>query len=442
MPDLPRGFKELLPVTASVNEDHLQIGGCDTVALADQFGTPLFVFCEETFRMRARQFRHAFPSSEVYYAAKAFLCLPLCRVLEEEGLGLDVASGGELHAALTGGFPPDRMILHGNNKQDEDIARSVEAGVGRIAIDNLEEVERVSKAAASAGRRQSVVIRVTPGVEAHTHEYIQTGQIDSKFGLALQNGSARKAIELALAQESLEVTGLHAHIGSNILSFEPFIKTVEILFELAAELHNDFGFELRELNLGGGFGIPHLPGDSPIQLVRQSSLIAEAVAREAGRHGLQTPRLCFEPGRYIVGNAMVTLYRVGVIKRLEGLRTYVSVDGGMSDNIRPALYGARYTAALGNKMGEMDGRPSEEVCLAGMHCESGDILAKDLPLPASVATGDLVVVPATGAYNYSMASNYNKQPRPAVVAASEGRVRVLIRRETFEDLVRLEQPPD
>lgn len=442
MPDLPSGLKQVFPVTAQIAKDHVVIGGCDTVALAEQFGTPLFVFCEQTFRDRARQFRRAFPAAQIYYAAKAFLCVPLCRLLEQEGLGLDVASGGELHTALAARFPPERMIFHGNNKQDDDIVRSVHAGIGRIAIDNLEEIERVARAAESVGRLQPVILRLTPGVEAHTHEYIQTGQQDSKFGISVRGGAASAAVKRVLEQPSLQLVGVHAHIGSNIFSAEPFGKTIEILLGLAAELESRQAFRLNELNLGGGFGIPQLPTDRPAELEAIASHITQTVDREAGRYGLEAPRLCFEPGRFLVGNAMVTLYRVGVIKRIEGLRTYVSIDGGMSDNIRPALYGAKYVALLANKAAAETGTATQPVSLAGVHCETGDVLIKDLPLPSSVVRGDLVVVPATGAYNYSMASNYNRQPRPAVVAVQHGSARVLIRRETYDDLLRLEEPGD
>lgn len=425
-------------MTARVNaRRHLEIGGCDTADLAEEFGTPVFVFCETTFRERARQFAGAFPETTVYYAAKAFLSLAICKLAEQEGLGLDVASGGELHTALAAGFPAPRMIFHGNNKDDADIERAVEAGVGRIAVDNLEEIDRVAEAAAALGKRQDVAVRVTPGVEAHTHHYVQTGQEDSKFGLSIEGGLARTAIARALKQPSLDVVGVHAHIGSNIFSYDPFGKTIEILFELLAEVRSELGTALHEVNLGGGIGIPYVAGDYPARLDLLSELVAETVRREAERHQMPVPRLAFEPGRFIVGNAMVTLYSVGAIKQVPGVRTYVSVDGGMSDNIRPALYQARYSALLATKAAEEPGRV---VTLAGMHCESGDILLHDVALPESIERGDIIAVPATGAYGYSMASSYNKKPRPAVVLVRGGQARVIVRRETFEDLLRLEQP--
>lgn len=432
-------LRRVLPDTASVDgRGHLHVGGCDTTELAREFGTPLFVFCEETFRERARAFTAAFPGATVYYAAKAFQCLAMCRLVDEEGLGIDVASGGELHTALAAGFPPGRMVMHGNNKDGADLARAVDEGVGTIAIDNVEEIDRVAKLAAAAGRRQRVVVRVTPGVEAHTHEYIRTGHEDTKFGLSVEGGAAREALARAVARDSLHLAGMHAHIGSNIFSQEPFVRTIEILFELLADIRTDLGIELTELNLGGGIGIPYLPEDEPVRLDAFAGLVHASVKEQAARHGVPVPSLAFEPGRFLVGNAMVTLYSVGVIKELPGIRTYVSVDGGMSDNIRPALYQARYAALLANKAAEPSART---VTVAGMHCESGDVLLRDIGLPVSIQRGDLLAVPATGAYGYSMASNYNRTPRPPVVAARGGDARVMIRRETLDDLLRLDETP-
>ncbi|MGH2768875.1 MAG: diaminopimelate decarboxylase [Actinomycetota bacterium] len=435
---MPHTLRHVLPHTARVNDrDHLEIGGCDATDLAGEFGTPLLVFCEETFRERARDFTAAFPGSNVYYAAKAFLCLAMCRLAQAEGLGLDVASGGELHVALSAGFPPERMILHGNNKAEADIARAVGAGLGRIALDGLEEIDWVAKAAAGVGRRQAVVVRVTPGVEAHTHHYISTGQEDSKFGLSIEGGLALHAVREAAAREWLELVGVHAHIGSNIFSYDPFGKTIEILFEFLARVQAALGIGLSEVNLGGGIGIPHLASDYPVRLDLLAGLLKETAEREAIRHNISLPSLAFEPGRFLVGNAMVTIYAVGAIKEVPGIRTYVSVDGGMSDNIRPALYQARYAAFLANKARY---EPTRLVTVAGMHCESGDILIRDIALPASVGRGDLLAVPGTGAYGYSMASNYNKQPRPAVVLVRGGRARVIVRRESLDDLLRLDEP--
>ncbi|MCA1840303.1 MAG: diaminopimelate decarboxylase [Actinomycetota bacterium] len=433
---MPHTLKDVLPDTARVNdEDHLEIGGIDAQQLAIDFGTPVFVFCEQTFRQRARAFKAAFPSSNIYYASKAFLCLELCKIVEQEGLNLDVASGGELHVALMAGFPPERLILHGNNKEDADILRAVEAGVGKIAIDNIEEIERVAAAANDSGIRQKVLLRVTPGVEAHTHHYIQTGQEDSKFGLSIEGGLAGEGMRAIAGEKDLELVGVHAHIGSNIFSYDPFGKTIEILFDFLARLKQQDAIEVEEVDLGGGVGIPYVAGDFPARLDLLAQMIVETAELQGAKHGMQIPKLSFEPGRYLIGNAMVTLYTVGSIKQIPGLRTYVAVDGGMSDNIRPALYQANYAALIANKARH---EPTQVVSIAGMHCESGDILMRDIALPASLERGDVIAVPATGAYGYSMASNYNKQPRPAVVAVSEGSARVIVRRESFDDLTRLD----
>lgn len=412
---------------------HLEIAGCDTVELAVEHGTPLMVFCEETFRSRAREFQKAFPDSTIYYAAKALSNLAVCQLAESEGLGMDVASAGELHVALSSGFPPERLILHGNNKQDIEIERAIQAGVGRIAVDNLQEIARVSAIAGSLGRRQPVLLRVTPGVEAHTHHYVQTGQEDSKFGMSIEGGVAAEAVRNAAVADSLELRGVHAHIGSNIFSFDPYAKTIEILFEFMSTLD----VEIPEVNLGGGIGTPYIAGDYPARLELLADLVRETADREAERHSITPPALAFEPGRYLVANACATLYTVGNVKEVPGVRTYVAVDGGMSDNIRPALYQSRYSAVVANKARH---EPTRVVTVAGMHCESGDILIRDVPLPASIERGDVLAVPATGAYGYSMASNYNMQPRPAMVLVKGGHAKVIVRRENLDDLIRLQQP--
>jgi diaminopimelate decarboxylase len=431
-------LKDVLPVTAELNGlGHLTIGGCDTVDLAREFGTPVLVFCEQTFRARVRAFKSAFPEATVYYAAKAFLSRALCRLVDQEGLFMDVSTGGELHVALSADFPPERLILHGNNKLDREISRAVEAGVGRIAIDNLEEVGRIAAAATHAGVLQPVVLRVAPGVRPDTHRHIQTGHQASKFGLDMLSGAALEAARRVQVSESLILAGIHAHIGSNIFSFEPFTRTIEVLFDLASEIRSTLGLEIGEINLGGGFGIPYVAGDQPIKLNMMADLLTASVRASAHNHAMETPRMCFEPGRFLIGNAMVTLYTVGVIKRTSPVHAYVSVDGGMSDNIRPALYQAEYDALVANKVTEPR---ANSVTLAGMHCESGDLLATHVTVPASVSRGDIIAVPATGAYTYSMASNYNKKPRPAVVTVSGGSARVMVRAETLDDLIRLDQP--
>ncbi|MGH2784443.1 MAG: diaminopimelate decarboxylase [Actinomycetota bacterium] len=436
---MPHSLKDVLPVTARLRDDgHLEVGGCDLVELAAEHGTPLYVFDEETFRARARAYRNAYdgPADRVYYAAKAFTSLVAFRMAVEEGLGVDVCSGGELHAALAAGVPHESMIFHGNNKSDAELEMAVAAGVGRIAVDSLDELERLARIAASAGVVQPIVLRATPGVEAHTHEYIQTGQEDTKFGLSIESGAALEAAKRARDLSSLALVGAHAHIGSQIFGPEAFGKLVEIMCEFVADVAAATGTELRELNMGGGLGIAYTKEETPADVAMHAAFVREAVEREAAKHGFPPPSLSVEPGRWIVGNAMMTVYSVGVVKDLPGIRTYVSVDGGMSDNIRPMLYGARYSALLANKANEAS---DKVVTIAGSHCESGDVLIRDVALPASTGRGDLLAIPATGAYGYAMASNYNKMPRPPVVLVRDGRSEIVVRRETYDDLIRLDR---
>jgi diaminopimelate decarboxylase len=436
---MPHTLKDVLPATARMRDDgHLEVGGVDLVELAEEFGTPAFVFCEETFRRQARLYREAFPAPDrVYFAAKAFTSIVAFRMAADAGLGVDVASGGELYAALQAGVPTTDIIVHGNNKSDAELEMAVASGVARIAVDSLDELERLARIAASAGVRQPIVFRVTPGVEAHTHEYIQTGQEDTKFGISISSGGALEAAKRSADLPSVELVGAHAHIGSQIFGPEAFGKLVEIMFEFLAEVRSATGQTLGELNLGGGLGIAYTKEEAPADVAAHARFVRDAVAREAARYDMAVPALSVEPGRSIVGNSMLTLYQVGVVKELPGIRTYVSVGGGMSDNIRPMLYGAKYSALLANKANEAS---DKVVTVAGSHCESGDILMRDVALPSSVARGDLLAILATGAYGYSMASNYNKMPRPPVVAVGGGAARAIIRRETYEDLIRLDQP--
>jgi diaminopimelate decarboxylase len=436
---MPHSLKDVLPVTARLRDDgHLEVGGCDLVDLAAEHGTPVYVFCEETFRSRARAYRKAYaaPGDRVYYAAKAFTALAAFRMAFDEGLGIDVCTGGELHAALAADVPPGDLILHGNNKSDAELETAVAAGVGRVAVDSLDELERLARVAGSAGVAQRIVLRATPGVEAHTHEFIQTGQEDTKFGLSIESGAALEAAKRTMDLPSIELVGVHAHIGSQIVGPEAFGRLVEIMCEFVADVRSATGAELRELNLGGGLAIAYTKEEMPADVAMHAGFVREAVAREADRHGFSPPSLSVEPGRWIVGNAMLTVYSVGVVKDLPGIRTYVSVDGGMSDNIRPMLYGARYSAVIANKANEAS---DKVVTVAGSHCESGDVLIRDVALPASVVRGDLLAIPATGAYGYAMASNYNKMPRPPVVLVKDGRSEVIVRRETYDDLIRLDR---
>jgi diaminopimelate decarboxylase len=428
------------PRTAERSADGvLQLGGLDVRDLAAQYGTPLLVLDEDDLRARCRSWREAFdgwPSgADVAYAGKAFLCKAVAKVVQEEGLGLDVCTGGELAVALAAGFAADRLWFHGNNKSVAELERAVAAGVGTIVVDSFEEVVRLAAVAGRAGLRQRVYVRVTPGVEAHTHEYVQTGQEDQKFGFSLASGAAAEACRRVLALDALHLVGLHCHIGSHIFDTHGFSLAAHRMVELLAEIRDEHGVELPELDLGGGHGIAYTAADDPLSAADHAAGLRAIVERECAAAGLAVPRVVVEPGRAVVGPTTVTLYEVGTVKDLPGLRTYVSVDGGMSDNIRTALYDARYTALLASRRSTAQ---PKNVTVCGKHCESGDIVVHDVPLPADLAPGDLVAVPASGAYHRSMASNYNHVPRPAVVAVSAGASRVIVRRETEDDLLALD----
>ncbi|MDN3294501.1 diaminopimelate decarboxylase [Streptomyces ficellus] len=423
--------------TVSRNEDGvLTIGGLTATALAEEFGTPAYFLDEADFRARCRAWAEAFgKDADVFYAGKAFLSRAVVRWLKEEGLNLDVCSGGELITALDAGMPADRIAFHGNNKSVAEIHQAVEAGVGRIVLDSFQEIARVAHIAQSLGKRQKVQIRVTVGVEAHTHEFIATAHEDQKFGLALAGGQAAEAVRRALKLDGLELIGIHSHIGSQIFDTSGFEVAAHRVIGLLKQIRDEHGVELPEIDLGGGLGIAYTSDDDPREPYEIAKALTEIVHRECEAAGLSMPRISVEPGRAIVGPTAFTLYEVGTIKPLEGLRTYVSVDGGMSDNIRTALYDAEYTVALVSRTSDAEPMLSRVV---GKHCESGDIVVKDAFLPADLAPGDLLAVPATGAYCRSMASNYNHALRPPVVAVRDGEARVIVRRETEEDLLRLD----
>lgn len=422
-----------------VNEEgRLLVGGLDAVRLAHEHGTPLYVFDEAVIRGRCREFRAAMgDAGDVAYAGKAFLCQAIVRIIDEEGLSLDVVSGGELYTALQAGFPADRIVLHGNNKSDEELRAALEAGVGRVVVDNFHEIDRLSDLAVRAGRRQPVLLRVAPGIEAHTHEYISTGGQDSKFGFDVATGQALEAVERALAAPGLEWTGLHCHVGSQIFEIEPFRLAARRLMELGAEVRLRTGALLREADIGGGFGVRYLPSDQPPAAADAVGAALAELRRSAAGFGLPVPRLMIEPGRAIVGEAGYTLYTVGAVKRIPGVRTYLAVDGGMADNPRPALYGAEYTAVIADRP---EAPPVETVRVVGRYCESGDVLIREIALPEA-RPGDVLALFTTGAYHYSMASNYNRFPRPAAVLVAGGRADVIIERETFADLVRQDRVP-
>ena len=441
---LPAPVRALDPVvwpsSARVVDGTLELGGVDVRALAQEHGTPAYVLDEDDFRARCRAWHDAFspadgPGGDVYYAGKAFLSVAVARWVAEEGLSLDVCTGGELAVALRAGFPVERLLFHGNNKSVGELTRAVEVGVGRVVLDSAVEVVRLAAVAEAAGVRQRVYVRVTPGVEAHTHEFVQTGQEDQKFGFSLASGAAAEAVRQVLAQPSLELVGLHCHIGSHIFDVHGFTLAAHRMVGLLAEVRDEHGVVLPELDLGGGQGIAYTAADDPMDVAEYADGLRAVVVRECAAVGLPVPRLAVEPGRAISGPTTVTVYEVGTVKELPGLRTYVSVDGGMSDNIRTALYDARYTAVLASRDSVA---PPRLVTLCGKHCESGDIVVRDVPLPADLAPGDLVAVPASGAYHRSMASNYNHVGRPPVVAVKDGSSRVLVRRETEDDLLALD----
>ncbi|RIK09388.1 MAG: diaminopimelate decarboxylase [Acidobacteria bacterium] len=429
-------------MTAAISADgHLTIGGCDTVELAREFGTPLYVYDEAHLRDRCGQYRDSFAaeaeSARVIFAGKSFCTLAMCRLVAEEGLYLDVASGGELATALAAGFPAERIYFHGNNKSESEICEALVADVGRIVIDSFEELARVAHLAREHGVRPRVLLRITPGIEAHTHEFIRTGQLDSKFGFGVEDGVAARAIKTAAEEPAVELVGVHAHIGSQIFLLHSYAKAVDVMIDFLAETKANLGVDLAELNLGGGLGIAYTADDTPETIAGYASTIVGEARRHAAERGIAEPMVAVEPGRSITGNAAVTLYEVGTIKEVPGIRTYVAVDGGMSDNLRPMLYGAQYEALTANRAHE---ERTREVTIAGKHCESGDVLIKDARLGAGLAVGDIIATPATGAYGWVMSNNYNAVPRPAVVFVADGRARVVVHRESYDDLLRNQEP--
>jgi len=417
----PIAGSAVFPQGSRVNEDgHLEIAGCDVVALAEEHGTPAYFYAEDDMRARARAYREAFESRgaefEILFASKSLPCTAAYRLFAEEGLSVDVASGGELHMALRAGFDPGRIHMHGNNKSEEEILLAARAGIRHLILDSFDEIERCERI---LDEPQKVLIRVTPGIKPSTHDYITTGQLDSKFGFGLEDGLAAKAVERVLASERLELVGLHAHIGSQIFELEPYKLAIQALGELAGDW-------CRVVNVGGGLGVAYTAEDEPPSIDSYVDVKVRGVAEVFGPGA----RILVEPGRSLVANAGLTAYRVGTVKEIPGVRTYVAVDGGMSDNLRPMLYGSVYEALVADRAADP---PETLVTIAGMHCESGDVIVRDTML-AEPAVGDVLVTPATGAYGYAMANNYNGVPRPPVVFCRDGSSRVVVRRETYEDL--------
>ncbi len=436
----PEDVNALVPALWPTNVERaesgvLTVGGVPVDTIAAVHGTPAYVLDEADLRARARAFRDAFAPATIYYAGKAFLSKAVVRIIESEGLSLDVCTGGELATALAAGMPPERIGLHGNNKSTSELIRAVNAGVGRIIVDSFDEIDRLTDIAIAKDVRPKVMLRLTVGVEAHTHEFIATAHEDQKFGFSIAGGAAATATDKILSDDVLELRGYHSHIGSQIFDTGGFELAARRVLALMRDVRDKHGATLPELDLGGGFGIAYTTQDTPSTPLELAKGFAEIIATECNAAGLEPPHLSFEPGRAIVGPAMFTLYEVGTVKEIPGVRTYVSVDGGMSDNIRSALYGAAYSATVASRMSRAGAILARVV---GKHCESGDILVKDEFLPADVRPGDLLAVPGTGAYARSLANNYNHVPRPPVLAVADGTVRVIMRRETEDDLLALD----
>jgi diaminopimelate decarboxylase len=421
----PIAASPVYPVGSRVNErGHLEIAGCDVIELAGRFGTPAYIYAEDDIRSRAQRFVRAFAERtdafEVIFGSKALPATAAYRLMRDEGLSVDVASGGELHMALAAGYDPARIHQHGNNKTEAELRYAFDAGVGHLIVDSFDEIELADRL---LDRPQRVLIRVTPGIKPTTHDYVQTGQLDSKFGFGLADGLAGRAVERVRASDHLELVGLHAHIGSQIFELEPYVKAIDVI----ADFCNLMNLQPELLNVGGGLGIAYLDTDEPPSIEDYVDVKVRGVQRVFD----PPPRILVEPGRSLVGNAGVTAYRIGTVKEIPGVRTYVSVDGGMSDNLRPMLYGARYEAVIADRAGEIR---DTLATIAGMHCESGDVLIRDAEL-AAPKIGDVLATPATGAYGYAMANNYNGVPRPPVIFCRDGEARVAVRRETWDDLL-------
>ncbi|MDP4109183.1 MAG: diaminopimelate decarboxylase [Bacillota bacterium] len=416
---------------------HLTVGGLDTVELAREYGTPLYIMDEEYIRSTCRAYKSAlregFGSDRnvVAYASKAFCCAYMYRILKEEGCGADIVSGGELYTAIKAGFPADRLFFHGNNKTDEELEMALRYQVGRIIVDNREELIRLDSLARKYGKIAQIIFRINPGIDAHTHQFLQTGQIDSKFGVPIETGEAYELIKDSLKYDNLKLAGVHCHIGSQIFDSEPFYLAAKKLMEFVAKIRDELGYEISDIDIGGGFGIKYLPSHDPKTPAENLRAASEAIKKAAAEHRLSIPRVIIEPGRAIVGPAGVTVYKVGSVKEIRNVRTYVSVDGGMSDNPRYALYGSEYEVL---SAANADGPRAMLCTVAGKCCESGDIIAKDV-LIQKVKPGDFLAVLTTGAYNYSMASNYNRNPRPPVVMVRNGKANVAVKRESYDDLI-------
>ena len=422
----------------SVNEKgHLTIGGLDTVDLAKEYGTPLYVMDEDLLRENCRSFKQSIDryyggKGLVCYASKVFCCKEMYRIMMSEDMGLDVVSAGALYTAASVGFPMEKVCFHGNNKTDEELLMALEKNVGRIVVDNIFELERLNRLSCERGAKANIMFRIKPGIDAHTHDFVRTGQIDSKFGFALETGEALEAVKKAISLEHIELSGLHCHIGSQIFDIDPFVLAAEVMMNFIAQVRDELGYEIKELDLGGGFGIKYTDADSPVPYDNYMEKVSEKVKAVCAEKNLKLPFILIEPGRSIAGPAGITLYTVGGIKHIPNIRTYVSVDGGMGDNPRYALYKSKYDFVNAVRASEPK---SETVTVAGKCCESGDLLGEGAPIQRT-EEGDIIAVLATGAYNYSMSSNYNRIPKPPVVMVKDGTSRIIVKRETFDDIVR------
>lgn len=421
----------------NVNEKgHLTIGGCDTLELAKEFGTPLYVMDEATIRNTCKSYvnsikTHYDGKGLPMYASKALSCKALVQLADSENMGLDVVSGGEIYTAMKANFPPEKIQFHGNNKTEAELRMALDYNIGKIIVDNLYELELLNKIAGEKNKVVKISMRIKPGIDAHTHNFIMTGQIDSKFGFALETGEAMAAVKESLKLGNVDLTELHCHIGSQIFDIDPFVKAAEVMMDFIGQIKRETGHLVTELNLGGGYGIKYTENDNPVPYDNYMAAVSKAIKAKASENDIPVPFIYMEPGRSVVGEAGITLYTVGGRKEIPNIRTYVSVDGGMTDNIRYALYESEYTVV---NAGKADQKPNEKVTVAGKCCESGDLIQKDTPV-ADVQVGDTLAVLSTGAYNYSMASNYNRNPRPAIVMVKDGKPRLIVKRESYDDLV-------
>lgn len=422
----------------NVNKNgHLTIGGIDTVSLTEQYGTPLYVMDEALIRNNVRRFKNSIDKyyggqGLVCYASKAFCCMEMCRIMKEEGIGLDVVSIGELYTAVKAGCDCEKICFHGNNKTDEELRYALECGIGHIIVDNISELIRLEEIAKEMNVTAKIMFRVKPGIDAHTHNFVRTGQIDSKFGFALETGEAFEAVKQAIECDNVELRGLHCHIGSQIFDIDPFEEAAKVMLGFIAKIKNELNYEIKELNLGGGFGIKYLNNHDPAPFETYMERVSEVVKKCCEEYKITQPFILIEPGRSIAAPAGITLYKVGARKEIPNIRTYISIDGGMCDNPRYILYQSEYEAVVANKANE---ERSEKVTIAGKCCESGDLIGEAMPLQHA-ESGDIIAVCATGAYNYSMSSNYNRIPKPAVVFVNNGESRIVVKKETLDDIIR------